>query len=168
MYFPDSCVVLENVTNYRIRLVQYIPNAGQRISKILSFEVIDYGYDPATSGVASASTDMGSTIYSQALTDSAVPSNYTPGHEYPFEGNLDASAYSGTSQEALLVDIFAVEKNRHVFYHFYIEEGREIKIEASDWEEGSRYVGEERYDCLVYTGKKSRKFYYAWQHGTGG
>ncbi|KAF8847846.1 hypothetical protein BDZ45DRAFT_681625 [Acephala macrosclerotiorum] len=127
----------------------------------------DYGYDPATSGVASTSTDMGSTGYSQALTDSAGPSNYTPGHEYPFEGNPDASTYSGISQEALLVETFVVEKNRHVFYHFYNEEGQEVKTEASDWEKGSRYAGEKVYDCLVYTGKKSRKVYNVWQHGTG-
>jgi hypothetical protein len=60
-----------------------------------------------------------------------------------------------------------VEKNKHLFYHFYNEEGKEVKTEGGDWERGSRYVGEEVHGCLVYTGKKSGKVYHVWQHGSG-
>jgi hypothetical protein len=78
---------------------------------------------------------------------------------------LDTSSSQLASQEGLLVETVKKEKNKHVFYCFSNEEGKEVQTDAKDWKKGSRHMEGKVYECLVYVGKRSGRVYHTWQLG---
>jgi len=122
------------------------------------------GFGLGSSGTASSGVNTGYDSYSQAR-GLAGPASLAPA--YTSEASIGGTG-TPAANEGLLVDTFkVVEKNGEVSYHFYNEDGKEVKTEASSWETGNRYVDGNWYECLVYTGKKSGNIYYTWQLGTG-
>ncbi|CAM6004407.1 unnamed protein product [Sphagnum balticum] len=99
--------------------------------------------------------------------DSTSPSTHTSlGPEYTSQSASGITTDQSASRDGLLVDTVKKEKNKHVFYHFRNEEGKEVQTKAGDWKKGSRYFEGTLYECLVYIGKTSGRVYYTWQLGT--
>ncbi|KAF8847675.1 hypothetical protein BDZ45DRAFT_811391 [Acephala macrosclerotiorum] len=98
--------------------------------------------------------------------DPTGPSTTTTlGLEDTSEGTGGTSSPQSASQEGLLVNTVKKEKNKHVFYYFRNEEGKDVQTDARDWKKGSRYFEGKLYECLVYVGKKSGRVYHTWQLG---